>query len=135
MFNSKYIYLKMLKKWGGFQVGDVVRFSRTKGEGRITSGDGELVKKQQAVNDPVPEKKNTKIETAMHTPKSENAMLDTKASPDAKAKAKAEADEKADAEAKAKAKNEAKAKADAEAKAKNEGKDDKKGKDHGNWRK
>ena len=113
MFNSKYIYLKMLKKWGGFQVGDVVRFSRTKGEGRITSGDGELVKKQQAVNDPVPEKKNTKIETAMHTPKSENAMLDTKASPDAKAKAKA----------------------DAEAKAKNEGKDDKKGKDHGNWRK
>lgn len=62
----KDIYLKMTKEWGGFRVGDVVRFGYTKGLGRIENGEGVKVSKQQAVNDPEPKpkKKKPEVETA-----------------------------------------------------------------------
>jgi colicin import membrane protein len=108
---SEHIYVKMIKKWGGFRVGDVVRFGRTKGEARIRAGEGEQVKRQRVVNEPAA---------------IEMAMLDTKAKPDAKAQAA-----KAAAEAKAKAEADAKAQAEADAKAKAEAKVDAKGKGKG----
>jgi colicin import membrane protein len=100
-----YIYLKMVKKWGGFKVGDIVRFGRSKGEARIAAGDGELVKRQRAVNEPV-------VETAVAVPKAERAVVDRKATDNAKDEAKARADAKAEAEKKAKAEAEKKAQDD-----------------------
>jgi len=47
---EKIIYLKMTKPWGGFNVGDVVRFGENKGRGRIEKGEGIEVAKQKAVN-------------------------------------------------------------------------------------
>lgn len=61
----KDIYLKMTKEWGGFKVGEVVRFGYTKGVGRIENGEGIKVPKQQAVNEPEPKKKEPEAETAM----------------------------------------------------------------------
>jgi hypothetical protein len=49
---DKYIYVKLIKEWGGFRVGDVVRFGWNKGMGRIEKKEGIEVKKQHAVNDP-----------------------------------------------------------------------------------
>jgi len=49
------IYVKLTKEWGGFKVGDVVRFGRCKGLDRIAAGEGIEVSKQQAVNDPIVE--------------------------------------------------------------------------------
>jgi hypothetical protein len=51
---QQYIYIKLKKEWGGFSVGDVVRFGYTKGIGRIAAGEGYEVPKQRAVNDPPP---------------------------------------------------------------------------------
>lgn len=87
---SKYIYVKLIKKWGGFKVGDVVRFGTNKGEGRIKAGIGELVEKQRAVNDP-PIKRVPRAETAMAPPAGENAAIPPKIDADAKAKARADA--------------------------------------------
>ena len=53
---DKYIYVKLTKEWGGFRVGDVVRFGWNKGMGRIEKKEGVQVPKQQAVNDPPVEK-------------------------------------------------------------------------------
>ena len=66
----KYIYVKMTKEWGGFAVGDVVRFGYTKGERKIAEGFGVEVKKQKAVNDPIEEKpkEKPKIEVAVKEP-------------------------------------------------------------------
>ena len=106
---DKYIYVKLIKVWSRFKVGDVIRFGRSKGLGRINAGEGVEVPKQKAVNGPSKEdialaakKKAKRTETAAITPPGEKAVLDTKAKADAKAKAKAKAD------AKAKAKEEAK---------------------------
>lgn len=125
MFKSQFMWVKILKKWGGFKQGDVVRFGRTKGERIVERGEGEVVKKQQAVNDPV-------IETATATLPTENAMVNRKAEADAKAKAKAraEAEEKLKAEAKAKEKAEAeeKTKSKDEVKADDRSRDNRKGK-------
>ena len=49
---DKYIYVKLTKEWGGFQIGDVVRFGWNKGMGRIDKKEGVQVPKQRAVNDP-----------------------------------------------------------------------------------
>lgn len=109
---SEHIYVKLIKKWGHYKVGDVVRFGRGKGLARISAEEGVQVKKQKAVNDPI-------VETATSIPHSctgigetEEAVQAIKAKADAKANAKAAADVKAQAEA------DAKAKADADAKAK-----------------
>jgi hypothetical protein len=81
---KKYIYLEMTKEWGGFAVGDVVRFGLTKGLGRIDKGEGVETKKRPAVNDPVPKEK-PKVETATAAPKAETAEVtpqkDTKPGP------------------------------------------------------
>lgn len=53
---DKYIYVKLIKEWGGFQIGDVVRFGWSKGIGRIEKKEGIQVPKQRAVNDPPAEK-------------------------------------------------------------------------------
>ena len=70
---KKYIYVKMTKEWGGFGVGDVVRFGYNKGESRIREGYGIEVPKQKAVNDPVKEK--PKVETATKPVKVEKAEV------------------------------------------------------------
>ena len=63
--SEKYIYVKMCKEWGGFGIGDVVRFGINKGQGRIDAGQGVEVPKQKAVNDPEPVvRKKPKVETA-----------------------------------------------------------------------
>jgi len=117
---EKYIYIELTKKWGGFKVGDVVRFGKSKGEGRIKAGEGVVVKKQRAVNDPPAARPTPKAETATAKPPAETAdnppVIDAKAKAEAKAEAEAEAKAKAEAVAKAKAEAEAKAKAKAGAK-------------------
>jgi len=64
----KDIYVEILKEWGGFKIGDIVRFGQTKGERIIEQGIGQKVKKQQEVNpkEPMPEHKKgpPKVETA-----------------------------------------------------------------------
>lgn len=102
---SSDICIKLTKKWGGFKAGDVVRFGLNKGLARIKAGDGVKVKTQRALNDP------PVVETAVHSPRAETAMLDNKAKSDAKAEAKARAEAKAETEEKAK--SEAEAKSDA----------------------
>ena len=87
------ICVKITKEWGGFLVGDIVRFGLTKGEYILGKGWGEKVKKQRAVNDP------PVVENAMAEPKSEKAVIDKTASPDAKAEVKADAEVKAQAPA------------------------------------
>jgi hypothetical protein len=81
------ICVEILKEWGGFRVGDIVRFGVTKGERFIESGGGRKVKKQQAVNDPKPEpvvKKPPQVETATAPPVGEQAI----ATPEPKKKTK-----------------------------------------------
>lgn len=78
---EKYIYVKLIKEWGGFQIGDVVRFGINKGQGRIDKGEGIKVTKQKAVNDPIIEvPQKPKVEVAMVTSKAET----TDARPDIK---------------------------------------------------
>jgi hypothetical protein len=73
---QKDIYLKMTKEWGGFQVGDVVRFGYSKAQGRIANGEGVEVPKQPAVNDPPRKVKQVpKVETATIEPNAETADL------------------------------------------------------------
>lgn len=52
--SEQYIYLKMIKPWGGFNIGDIVRFGLNKGLDRIDKGEGIKVPKQSAINDPAP---------------------------------------------------------------------------------
>ena len=80
---SEYIYVKLLKKWGGFKVGDVVRFGTSKGEGRIAKGEGIKVEKPKEI---------------------ETAAMKRAAAVDVKAKLKKKADAEKKAKAKAKAK-------------------------------
>lgn len=73
---QKYIYVKLTKEWGGFQVDDVVRFGISKGERIINQGIGVKVKKQPAVNDPPPEVKiSPVVETADAPPPLEKAVV------------------------------------------------------------
>jgi len=50
----KDIYGKLLKEWGGFQIGDVVRFGRSKFDHLAADGIVEKTHKQRALNDPEP---------------------------------------------------------------------------------
>ena len=122
MVASEYMWVKLLKKWGGYEAGQTIRLGRSKGESRIVAGIAEEAK------EPKP------VETATLTPKAETAVLDRKA----KAEAKAEAKAKARAEAEKKAKSEAEEKAKVEVEEKVEEKevepDNRKGYDNG-WRK
>jgi hypothetical protein len=88
---GKYIYVKLIKEWGGYRVGDVIRFGYSKGIGRIEKGEGVQVKKQQAVNDPIIETATVNPQSCTGIPETETAILDIRAKADAKAKAKAEA--------------------------------------------
>lgn len=74
MVKQKYIYVKLTKEWGGFQIDDVIRFGLSKGEWIIEQGKGIKVKKQPAVNDP-PELRAPKVETAMAPPPLEKAVV------------------------------------------------------------
>ena len=87
------ICVKLTKEWGGFLVGDIIRFGLIKGEYVIDKGWGQKVKKQRAVNDP------PVVENAMAVPKAEKAVIDKTAQPDAKAEVKADAEVKAKAPA------------------------------------
>lgn len=63
---EKCMYVKMIKPWSVYQIGDVVRFGWNKGQARIDKGEGIRVPKQSAVNDPMPEPKKIeppKVET------------------------------------------------------------------------
>ena len=92
MVASEYMWVKLLKKWGGYEEGQTIRLGRSKGEGRIVAGIAE------EANEPKP------VETATLVPKAETAMLKRNAKVEAKAKAKAEAEKKAKSEAEEKAK-------------------------------
>lgn len=71
-----YIWLKMTKDWGGFEIGEIVRFGTSKGEGRIANGEGVQVKPPKSVERP--KKKGTKIETATMKPEKETAEVTPK---------------------------------------------------------
>ena len=72
---AKDIYIKLTKEWGGFQVGDIVRFGYSKGQARIAAGEGVEVSKQPALNDPKPSKR-PKAETATAKPAAEKAIAE-----------------------------------------------------------
>ena len=75
---AKDIYVQLTKEWGGFAVGDVVRFGYSKGMRRIEAGGGVKVKKQRAVNDMDAATEEAKavpeVETATAPPAPENTM-------------------------------------------------------------
>lgn len=71
---SKFIYVKLTKEWGGFAVGDVVRFGLNKGQARIDKGEGIEVPKQKAVNEPEKPSRQPKVETATAKPDSEKTV-------------------------------------------------------------
>jgi len=80
---EKYMYVKLIKEWGGYQVGDIVRFGWNKGEGRVTAGEGVQVPKQRAVNDPPeppkpepPKIELPEVETATAEPEAEKAVVE-----------------------------------------------------------
>ena len=94
---AKYIYVKLIKKWSRYKVGDVIRFGYSKGQNRIKLGYGVEVPKQRAVNEPVkeaPKKEAPKVETStknpVSNPKTETANAapkkDSKPSPPKKSK-------------------------------------------------
>ena len=118
MVASEYMWVKLLKKWGGYEEGQTIRLGRSKGEGRIVAGIAE------EANEPKP------VETATLVPKAETAMLKRNAKAEAKAKAKAEAE----AEKKAKEDAEEKAKVEEEVEEKKVEPENKKG-DHYGWNK
>jgi hypothetical protein len=73
---QEYVYLKMVKPWGGFNVGDIVRFGWNKGQARIEKGEGIEVPKQRAVNDPQPLiRERPRAETMISNPQSEKAVV------------------------------------------------------------
>lgn len=72
---KEFIYVKLTKEWGGFAIGDVVRFGANKGQSRIDLGFGVEVPKQKAVNDPVPVKR-PKVETATAPVAAETAVAE-----------------------------------------------------------
>jgi hypothetical protein len=81
MFKQKYIYVKLTKEWGGFQIGDVIRFGISKGEWIIDQGKGNKVKKQPAANDPAPVEEvpeEPKVETADAPIMAEKAVVTPK---------------------------------------------------------
>ena len=72
---AEYIYVKLIKEWGGFSIGDVVRFGGTKGQDRIANGEGVEVPKQNAVNASLwPKGKGPEAETATKEPEAEAAV-------------------------------------------------------------
>lgn len=75
------IYLKLLKPWGQYQVGETVRFGESKGRPLIAKGIGIEIKapkeekppeKAELKVEPVPEKK-PEVETATAEPQGETA--------------------------------------------------------------
>ena len=80
---DKMIYVKLLKPWGGWVEGDVIRFGESKGRSRIELGIGVEVSKQKAVNDIQAEEleaakrkaEKPKVETATLKPDAETAEV------------------------------------------------------------
>ena len=92
---SEYIYVKLLKKWGGFAIGEVVRFGVNKGEGRIAKGEGVKVEKPKAAKErEIPKKEKPKVETASIKPKAETAEVTPKIEAKKKANVKKKGDMK-----------------------------------------
>ncbi|KKK86645.1 hypothetical protein LCGC14_2761170 [marine sediment metagenome] len=100
MAKQKYIWLKMSREWGGFAIGDVVRFGESKGVERAEKGFGIQVPEPE-------ESKKARIDAAKQVAKSEADAAKVKAAEEEKAKADDEAEV-----AKVKAAAEEKAKAD-----------------------
>jgi hypothetical protein len=72
----KDIYVELTREWGGFAIGDVVRFGLNKGLARIEAGGGRKVRKQRAVNDIAPPvKRPPVVETVLAPPAGERADL------------------------------------------------------------
>ena len=84
---NKFMYVKLIKKWSRFNVGEVIRFGWNKGQSRVDKGLGVVVPKQPAVNGPEPEDEARDIAKAKAAAK---AKAKAKAKAEAKAKAKAE---------------------------------------------
>jgi hypothetical protein len=60
----KYIFVKLLKNYGSFLSGQVVRYGESKGRPIIQKGIGVEVSEGPAVNEPLPVKKTPVVETA-----------------------------------------------------------------------
>lgn len=88
---SEYIYVKLIKKWGGFKVGEVVRFGVNKGEGRIAKGEGIKVEKPKSVEKPK-KRGRPKVETATIKPEKETAEVTPKIETKKNAKVKKKVD-------------------------------------------
>lgn len=82
----KEIYVEITKEWGGFLVGDIVRFGQPKGERIIEQGFGHKVKKQKAVNEPEIKKVPPKVETADAILTVEKAIITPEIKPKAEVK-------------------------------------------------
>lgn len=63
---AKKIWIKLIKKWGEYKIGDVVCFDEIKGNLRIKKGEGELVDAPKEVKPKKeePKKEAPKVETA-----------------------------------------------------------------------
>jgi hypothetical protein len=78
----KYIWIKLLKNYGSFKAGDIVRYGDSKGRPIIAKGFGEEVPEQKAVNDTITEPVRVApvVETAVidvHTEPTEQAISET----------------------------------------------------------
>ncbi len=80
MMAEKYIYLKMTKEWGGFQIGQIVRFGENKARGRIAAGEGIEVSKPSPAKKPLAETAtaNPVAETAEVTPQKKQKTSKTR---------------------------------------------------------
>lgn len=84
MAKQKYIWLKMSREWGGFAIGDVVRFGESKGVERAEKGFGVQVPEP-------PEEKRKRLAAAKEAEKAEAEAAEAKTAEAEKAKADAEA--------------------------------------------
>lgn len=104
MAQTKYIWVEMTKEWGGFAVGQVVRFGESKGVERIGAGFGKKVpepaESKRATADAKKEAKEAEAKAA-----AEKAEAEVKAAAEAKAAEAQAAAEKAKADKKAKSEN------------------------------
>ena len=75
--------IKLVKDWGSFKAGDVVRCGRWKGRAAIDAGYAMGVPKQRAVNEPeTPER--PAVETATNNPDGETATAVPQKKPETK---------------------------------------------------
>jgi hypothetical protein len=79
---AKDIYIQLEKPWGGFAVGQVVRFGYTKGTTMLKVGLGRKVRKQACVNEPAPmPKRGPVVERAVAPPPAEKEVVTPEPAP------------------------------------------------------